>query len=194
MALTRAFMPVGVVVRRTPGVTRWAKWAWRVVAVLPGAGPANWRELRRDGDAVEYHAATLPLELWSSDTEAYLVGLSAKVPFVTVVLRECQTTTHNQTGDDQPEDLPWDVVTVTASAYEGQDYVDSGDGLIETVPMPLGMIAWVRDFIAEHHVEEVFVKRQRDKMRVDMVEDGKGDARIRQIADVYRAPRPKGGA
>lgn len=184
MALTRASMPVGIVVRKTPGVTRWAKWAWRVAAVLPGAGPANWRELRRDGDAVEYHAATLTLDLWSSDTEAYLVGLSAKVPSVTVVLRESLSAS----------DLPWDVVAVTASAYEGQDYLDSGDGLIETVPMPLGMIAWVRDFIVEHHVEEVFVKRRRDKTRVDMVEDGKGDARIRQIADVYRAPRPKGGA
>ena len=51
-----AAMPVGVVLRRTPGVTRWAKWAWTAVAVLPGAGPGNWRELRREGDAVEYHA------------------------------------------------------------------------------------------------------------------------------------------
>ena len=64
MPLIRASMPVGIVVRRTPGVTRWAKWAWKVVAVLPGAGPANWRELRREGDAVEYHAATLTLDLW----------------------------------------------------------------------------------------------------------------------------------
>ena len=70
MALERASMPVGIVVRRTPGVTRWAKWAWKVVAVLPGAPPANWRELRRDGEAVEYHAATLTLDLWSTDTEA----------------------------------------------------------------------------------------------------------------------------
>jgi hypothetical protein len=27
---------------------------------------------------------------------------------------------------------------------------------------------------------------------VDLVEDGKGDARIRQISDVYRAPRGAG--
>lgn len=182
MALTRASMPVGIVVRKTPGVTRWAKWAWKVVAVLPGAGPANWRELRRDGDSVEYHAATLTLDLWSSDAEAYLVGLSAKIPGVTVVLRESES-------DD---DLPWDAVIVTASPYEGQDYLDSGDGLIEAVPMPLGMIAWVRDFVAEHYVEDVFVKRKRDKERIDMVDDGKGDARIRQFADVYRAPHSKG--
>lgn len=179
MSLIRATMPVGIVVRRTPGVTRWAKWAWKVVAVLPGAGPANWRELRREGDAVEYHAATLNLDLWSTDTEAYQVALAAKTPGVVVVLQQ------DASADS---DLPWKVTHVTASPYEGQDYMDSGEGLIEQVPMPLTLIKWVHDFVLEHHVEEPFVKRKRDKKRVDLVEDGKGDARIRQLSDVFRSP------
>lgn len=180
MALVRAYLPIGIIVRKSPGVTRWAKWSWRVVAVLPGAGPADWRELRRDGDAVEYHAATLNLDLWSSDTEAYLVGLSAKIPSLIVVMREVPNSAAG---------MPFEPVIVTASPYEGQDYLDSGDGLIESVPMPLGLIGWVRDFVQEHHVEEVFIKRKRDKKRMDLVEDGKGDARVRQLSDVYRAPR-----
>lgn len=183
MALTRASMPIGIVVRKAPGLTRWAKWSWRVVAVLPGAGPAQWRELRREGEVVEYHAATLTLDLWSSDTEAYLVSLSAKIPSLVVVLRET-------IGLEAR--MPFEPVIVTASAYEGQDYLDSGDGLIEAVPMPLGVIGWLRDFVQEHHVEEAFIKRKRDKHRVDLVEDGKGDARIRQLSDVYRAPRGAG--
>lgn len=183
MALVRASMPLGIVVRKTPGVTRWAAWSWKVVAVMPGAGPASWRELRREGDAVEYHAATLQLDLWSTDTEAYQMAIGSKIPGVVVVLRE---------NDDPSDPMPWVPAVVTASSYEGQDYMDSGDGLIELVPMPLGLIAWVRDFIHEHHVEEPFVKRQRDKKRVDLVEDGKGDARIRQLADVYRAPLGRG--
>lgn len=173
-------MPVGIVVRRTPGVTRWAKWAWKVTGVLPGAGPANWRELRRDGETVEYHAATLTLDLWSSDTEAYRVALAAKTPGVIVVLRD---------APDGDRDIPWHPAIITASPYEGQDYMDSGDGLIELVPMPLSMIGWVRDFIARHHVEEAFIKRRRDEKRIDLIEDGKGDARIRQLSDVFRAPR-----
>ena len=180
MALVRASIPVGIVVRKTPGVTRWAAWAWKVVAVLPGAGPAEWRELRREGDAVEYHAATLPLELFSTDTEAYQVALASKIPGVVVVLRE---------NTDPEGDMPWVPTLVSASPYEVQDYMDSGDGLIEQVPMPLGLMAWVRDFVLEHHVDEQFIKRKRDRKRVDLVEDGKGDARIRQMADVYRAPR-----
>lgn len=180
MTLAHATMPIGIVVRRTPGVTRWAKWAWKVSAVLPGAGPANWRELRREGEAVEYHAATLPLTLWSSDTEAYQVALAAREPGLVVVLRDAEE-------PDAP--MPFKPVLVTASPYEGQDYMDSGDGLIELVPMPAGLIAWLRDFTAAHHVEEPFIKRKRDRQRIDLVEDGKGDPRVRQLSDVFRAPR-----
>ena len=31
-----ATISLGVVIRKQPGVTRWAKWNWRAVAVLPG--------------------------------------------------------------------------------------------------------------------------------------------------------------
>ena len=80
-------MPVGVVIRRTPGVTRWAAHSWRAVALLPGAGPASGRVLRRDGETVEVHAATLTLSLWRTDAEAYRVALPARAPSVFVVSR-----------------------------------------------------------------------------------------------------------
>lgn len=171
-------MPLGVIVRKIPGVTRWAQWNWRAVAVLPGAGPADWVELRREGDAVEYHAATLPLTLWAAEAEAYLANLSDKQPSIYLVLR-----------DEARDGQPLDAVLVTASPYEAQDYADTGEEIVEKIPMTEGLIAWVRDFALEHHRDEHFVKRKRDKARVDRVEDGKGDARIRQPADVYRAPR-----
>ena len=173
-------MPLGVVIRRMPGVTRWVKHVWKAVAVLPGAGEANWKELRREGDTVEFHAATLPLELYRTDTEAYLHGLSAKEPSIYVVMRESET-----------DNVPLDVVLVTASPYEAQDYADTGEELVEKVPMTAGLIAWIREYVEAHHVDEVFIKRRRDKKRVDIQEDGIGDARIRQTADVYRAPSRK---
>lgn len=172
-------MPVGVVVRRTPGVTRWARWSWRAVAILPGAGPADWRELRRDGDAVEYHAGTLDLELWRTDTEAYLVALSNQPPSIYVVLRPTE---------DRGASHDMDLVAVTASPYEAQDFCDTGEEIVEPVPMPDGLAAWIRAFTDRHHVDEDFVKRRRDRARVDGVQDGIGDPRIRQTADVYRAP------
>jgi hypothetical protein len=174
-----AGLPVGVVVRRQPGVTRWATVIWRPVAVLPGAAPARWRELRREGAAVEYHAATLRLELHRADVEAYLVSLAMAPPAVFVVLRR------DPAGG---RDFPYKVHAVTASAYEAQDYQDSGDEIVEPVAMPPGLVAWVDDFAWAHASGEAFVKRRRDRVRTDLSEDGIGDARIRQAADVYRAP------
>lgn len=175
-------MPLGVVIRRVPGATRWVQHIWKAVAVLPGAGDANWKELRRDGDAVEFHAATVPLELFRTDTEAYLHGLSAKTPAIYVVMR------------DGGPDRPLGVTLVTASPYEAQDYADTGEELVEKVPMTEGLIAWIRDFVELHHEDETFIKRRRDKQRVDAKQDGIGDARIRQTADVYRAPHARKAA
>ncbi|WP_420862521.1 DUF3305 domain-containing protein [Algirhabdus cladophorae] len=176
---TSVSIPLGVVIRRVPGVTRWARHVWKATDVLPGAGPADWKELRRDGDTVEFHAATLPLELFRTDTEAYLHGLSAKDPAIYVVMRE---------GSNE---APLDMVLVTASPYEAQDYADTGEELVEKVLMPEGLVAWIREYVEAHHEDEVFIKRRRDKKRVDLKEDGIGDARIRQTADVYRAPLRK---
>jgi hypothetical protein len=170
---------MGVVMRRTPGITRWAKWAWCVSDILPGAGPASWKELARTGDVTVYHAATLPLTLYPTDTEAYRVELQSAQPSVYVALRA---------GEG---DWPLVPVAVTASPYEGQDYGDSSEDVVERIAMPQGMIAWIAGFIERHHEEEVFVKRQRNKTRVDRVQDGIGDARIAQATDVYRAPRTK---
>ena len=170
-------MPLGIVVRKSPGVTRWARWTWRAVAVLPGAGPADWRELRRDAGAVEYHAATVPLDLWTADTEAYLAGLAARVPVVWVVMR----VPAGGTADGL------DVVLATASPYEAQDYTDSGEEIVEPVPMPEGLAAWVGDFAAAHRRDEPFVKRRRGDKRAAAFADGEVP-RVRRSSGVYRAP------
>ena len=170
-------MPLGVVVRRTPGVTRWARWAWKAVGVLPGAGSADWRVMREEDGATEFHAATCPLELHGAETEAYLHGLASRTPSIYIVLRESQS-------DSQP----LEVLLVTASPYEAQDYADSGEEIVEKVPMPEGLAAWVRDFALAHHEEEAFKKRRRDKTDIGKVEDGVGDPRIAQLTGVYRSP------
>jgi len=172
-------MPLGIVIRKSPGVTRWATWNWDVVAVLPGSKNENWRELRRDGEVVEYHAATVDLELWRGETEAYLTGLSSRVPMIYVVLREAR---------DAEAAQEIEVLMATVSPYEAQDYEESGEEIVGIVPMPSGVNAWIRSFIETHHEEEVFVKRKRNKKRVDEAETGIGDARINQLTDVYRAP------
>ena len=100
------------------------------------------------------------------------------MPCIYVVLRESRVE-------------PLEVVLVTASPYEAQDYTDSGEEIVEKVPMPDGLIAWVRDFVEAFHQDEAFVKRKRDKKRVDLKQDGIGDPRIGQASDIYASPARK---
>lgn len=172
-------LQVGAVVRRTPGVTRWAREVWKPVAVIPGAPMAFWKELMREGEVIDYHAGTVVMELFRADVEGYLVSLNMDVPSVWVIMDRDET-------NESPSD--WFVSAVTASAHEALDALDSGESIVEAVPIPETLASWIKEFVDMHYIEEPFKKRVRDKHRIDGIEDGKGDPRIRQVSDVFRAP------
>ena len=149
-------MPLGVVVERRDSQSPWQDYEWCPVAVIPGAGPVkDWRMLRAGPGWVQFHAATLELELFRKETEGYKLNLSSDPPAVYVVLRR---------GDeaDEPELAPF---CVTVSAIEAQDYLDAGDDIVEGVPIPEPVLAFVQDFIDQHHVEEPFVKRKQKRYK-----------------------------
>lgn len=174
-------LPVGVVMRRTPGATRWARWAWRAVALLPGAPPANWRLLREEGETADFLAGALPLKLHRGEIEAYRVSLAMTPPSVFVVFRR---------EANAPEGLR--LHAVTASAYEAQDYQDSGEEIVEPVAMPPAVEAWARDFCGPE-APEPFRKRRRGERDPDRAAlAGLGDPRVRGASDIYRPPRPGG--
>lgn len=175
----RRELQVGAVVRRSPGVTRWVREIWKPVAVIPGAPEAFWKELVREGEVVDYHAGTVTMELFRADVEGYLVSLNMATPSVWIVL-DRDVTSQSPSG--------WVVSTVTASAHEALDSLDSGESIVEAVPIPESLAAWIMEFVDMHYIEEPFKKRRRDEVRVDGAEDAKGDPRIRQQSDVYRAP------
>lgn len=151
-------MPLGVVIERREIDNPWEQYAWCPIAVIPGAGPVEgWRVLNEGPGWTQYHAATLPLELHRKETEAYRTNLSDEPPVIYVVLRETE------------EDGAWDFepFLVTASPFDAQDYLDSGDDIVEGVPMPDGVVAWVQAFVDKHHVDEPFIKRKRKVARED---------------------------
>ena len=120
-------MPVGIIVAKHPGVTRWATEIWKPCGLLPGAEIAHWVELRTEDSATLYHARTLDLSLYRSDVEAYKVALSMDTPSAFVIMDE------DETGDSPGG---WQVTDVTLSPYEAQDLLDSGFSLVEAVPIP----------------------------------------------------------
>ncbi|WP_417565026.1 DUF3305 domain-containing protein [Marinobacter sp.] len=175
----RRELKVGAVVRRSPGVTRWETNIWKPVAVIPGAPEAFWREMVREGEVVDYHAGTVTMELFRADVEGYLVSLNMAVPSIWIIM-DRDITRQSPSG--------WVVSTITASAHEALDALDSGESIVEAVPIPESLAAWIKEFIDKHYIEEPFKKRRRDEIRVDGIEDAKGDPRIRQQSDVFRAP------
>ena len=62
---------------------------------------------------------------------------------------------------------PYEVLAVTADPAEGEAYTEAGNDLVETVPMPATIAERLEAFVAEHHVERPFFKRQRDRTEPD---------------------------
>jgi len=164
---TSESIPVGVVLERRKLDNPWQEWEWRAAAVIPGAPDVSeWKQLTQGEGWTQFHAATLPLELHRKETEAYIYNLESPEPSIFIVVRE-----NEDDGDE--EDHPMVVHLVTASPYEAQDYLDSGEETVDAVAIPDGVRDWIAQFIDVHHEEETFVKRQRDKVKLEDQKFGK---------------------
>lgn len=150
--------PMGVVVERRSLNSPWKDYEWRPVAVIPGAGArdpqAEWLKIGEGEGWVRFHAGTLPLELFRKETEGYRLNLSQDPPRLFVVLRPTED------EDSRHEVVPF---MVTACPYQAQDYLDSGEEVVEPVAMPDAVVALVQDFVDRYHVDEPFHKRKRKR-------------------------------
>ena len=98
-----------------------------------------------------FYAGAASIELYRTETANYLSNLNSAVPSLWVALRP--------TGSEPP----YDVQAVTADPAEGEAFTEAGNDLVDTVPMPTAIAEALEAFIAEHHVERPFFKRQRDR-------------------------------
>jgi hypothetical protein len=142
---------VGIVVERRAIANRWRPWRWRAVEIVPDLpGGSAWRLLMQGEGWVRYAAAGIMLELHPKQTEDYKYALSADPPQLYVVLRAAQQ-----------EPVPYQPFLVTASPWEAQAYQEPGDDLVEALPMPVALAAWIGAFVDRHDVEQPFYKRRR---------------------------------
>jgi hypothetical protein len=145
-------IPVGVVVERRKATSGWIDFVWRPLAVLPGEpGTAPWTQLDGGEDLATFYAGATEIELHRSETTNYRDNLATGKPLLWVVLRP--------TGVEPA----FDVVAVTADPAEGEGLTQTGDSLVDVVPMPEPVRVVVDAFVAEHHVEREFFKRKRDR-------------------------------
>jgi len=128
----------------------WASETWvpvRAIAPLPGISP--WTRLGQDGDDELYYAGRVAAELHAGTTAHYIDNLAGS-PSIWVVLK--------------PEGDTVEIGTVTLDPYEGEALTEAVGEMIEVVPMPPEIADKVSAFVAAHHVERAFIKRQRDRV------------------------------
>lgn len=145
-------IPVGVVVERHKATSKWLDFVWRPASVLTGVpSTAPWTLLGPVADTTVFYGGSASIDLHRTETTNYLGNLQSGSPQLWVVLRP--------TGSEPP----YEVAAVTADPAEGEAFTEAGNDLVETVPMPGLIIQVLEAFVAEHHVERPFFKRQRDK-------------------------------
>jgi len=145
---------VGVVVERRRAESAWADFLYRPVSVLEGLPAAPpWTQIRAEGDLTTFYAGDAVIELHRTETANYRDNLASGAPLLWVILRP---------GSGE---VGLDLLFVTADPAEGEALTGAGNDLVESVPMPPSISQIVANFVAEHHVEQSFFKRERSKSR-----------------------------
>jgi hypothetical protein len=149
-ALTR--ISVGVVIERRKAKSAWADVLWRPVSVFAGNPvAAPWTPLGADDEVTLFYVGEAVIELHRTETTNYRDNLASGAPSLWVNMRPTSS------------EPPYELVAVTADPAEGEAFTDAGSNLVEAVPMPSEIANIVDRFVATHHVERPFVKRQRDR-------------------------------
>lgn len=145
-------IPVGVVVERRKATSPWANVLWRPVAVLAGMpDAAPWTPLASEGAADSFYAGPAAIELYRSEADNYRRNLASGAPSVWVALQA--------TGGEPP----YEIAAVTVDPAEGEGLTEPGQAIVEAVAMCETLRDVIAAFVADHHIEQVFTKRTRDR-------------------------------
>jgi hypothetical protein len=148
-------IPVGVVVDRVKAESQWIDHYWQPSAILVGEPDVEpWTRLSGDEARASFYAGSTSIELYRSDTGNYRDNLMGDGK-LWVVLMPVES------------DPPYALFKVTADPTEGEAQTETGVNLVETVAMPDSVREVLEDFVAEHHVEQTFFKRKRDRADPD---------------------------
>lgn len=166
MSTALKIIPVGIIVERHKASSQWIDYVWRAAAAGGVAQMAPWTILSQDGDVTTFYAGAADVEFFRGAASQYRENLAGDCS-LWVVLRPTES------------DPPYSLLAVTADPSEGEAFSEPGADLVEVVPLPDNVREALIDFVAEHHVEQPFFKRKRDRAdpealaRRDPMKDGK---------------------
>jgi hypothetical protein len=137
-------------VERHKATSPWLDFVFRPVSVLVGVPEAApWTPVAITGDVTTYYAGQAVIEFYRTETDGYRDNLASGAPLLWVILRPA------------PTEVGFELLMVTADPAEGEALTGAGDDLVGTVAMPSSIEEALTRFVAEHHVQRTFVKRQR---------------------------------
>lgn len=149
-------IPVGVVIERRKAASPWADFIWCPVAVLPGIPETKaWTPLNGGSETTSFYAGEAQIALFRSHTQFYRDNLQSGAPALWIAMHPTE------------RDPPYTIAAVTADPAEGESFTETGTNLVEAVPMPDAIRETIAAFVAEHHVEQVFYKRKRDRANTE---------------------------
>ena len=114
------------------------------------------------------------VDLHGAEAEAYADNLASAEPSIYAVFRKNEE-------DDENADQRLDIhlAEISLSPYNIQDYEDCGEDQIEKLPLHGPIADFVREFVDIHFKPEPFIKRKRDKARVERDQVGGADPRLK---------------
>ena len=187
---------VRLIIERQPIDNQWQSHRWVIHDLVPlelsaggGLPPSNVVQFQRlrqpsDDDSGDLlFTAEASLDLHRAEAEAYAENLASSEPAIYAVLR------HNEDEDDSgDEDIDIHLAEISLSPYNIQDYEDCGEDQVEKLPLQGPIAEFVKQFVEIHFKPEPFIKRKRDKARVDRDQLGGADPRLRRDGDMFQVP------
>jgi hypothetical protein len=151
MSTPLAQITLGVIVTRRKAASQWIDYTWQPTAFLLGQPetPA-WTRLSDNGETATFYAGSAVLELFRGEAGSYRDNLAGDNS-LWAILRPAAG------------EFPYELAKVTADPTEAESYAGAGDHIVEILPMPDTLRDLVAAFVAEHYVEQPFMKRKRNR-------------------------------
>ena len=190
---------VKIIIERQPIDNIWQSHRWVIHDLVPlnlragdGLPPSNdihferLRQVKSGKESLSLFIAEASLDLHGAEAEAYADNLASAEPSIYAVFRK-----NEDDDDNSDEEVDIHLAEISLSPYNIQDYEDCGEDQVEKLPLHGPIADFVKDFVDVHFKPEPFIKRKRDKARIERDQMGQADPRLKTQRNAFKIPSNK---